>query len=523
MDRIRYFGAMLTLLAVVSCSRGYVTYEQFGARGDGRHDDMPAIVAAHDAANEKGLPVKARHGATYYIESGRQTAVIRTDTDWGDARFIIDDTVVVPDTTDYPRGFKVPVFRVASAMEPYEIEGLEGGLRKGQKSLGVKLPCRSLIRLENDTRRVYIRKGENRNNGVPQQEMLLADADGNIEETSAIIWDYDRITKATAWPVDTTLLTVRGGVFTTIANRAPSRYWYYVRGIVVNRSNVLVEGVTHYVEGEQDHGAPYYAFIWPIEAADVTVKDCLLTPHRIYWTIGSAGIPSRMGSYDLGANSCVNIVWENVQQTIDIDDTSYWGLYTSNHCKNLKMERCRISRFDAHMGVENVTLKDCVFGHMGMRCVGFGKLHMENCEVHYRSFILLRDDYGSSWDGDIYLKDCVHKPYFGAPSISLIDGANNGDHDFGYTCRLPRSIECHNLLIDDICCEASDPVYLFGTFSRDAHATGLEPYPVEGTLLLDNVRTSSGKPIGLSMNPDLFAGFKYERMVQDFPAGMAVE
>jgi len=508
----RICAALTVLFSAFSChssqDSGYITYEQFGAKGDGVHDDMPAIAAAHEAANAQGLPVRAKDGATYYIVAGNQTASIRTDTDWGTARFIIDDAAIPLDTALYPRCFRDPVFRVESNLEPYAVEGLEGGLRKGQSSLGVSLPCRSLVRVENDTHRVYIRKGENQNNGVPQQEMLVADADGNIEETSAIIWDYDRITKATAWPIDTTRLTLRGGVFTTIANQAIPEYYYYVRGIVINRSNVLVEGLTHYVEGErEDHGAPYYAFIWPIEAADVTIKDCLLTPHRIYWTIGSAGIPARMGSYDLGANSCVNIRWENIQQTIDIDDLSYWGLFTSNHCKNLSMERCRISRFDAHMGVENVTLKDCTFGHMGMRCVGFGRLLMENCEVHYNSFILLREDYGSSWDGDIVIKDCVHKPYFGTPEIPLIDGANNGDHDFGYTCTLPRSVEIHNLLIDDIGCEATDPVYLFGTFSRDAHASGLQPYPAAGTILLDNVRTSSTKPVALSPNPDLFAGY----------------
>lgn len=513
MGRINLFVVLGIIAAVTACGQkaGYVTYEQYGAKGDGQHDDMPAIIAAHQAANAQGLPVKAKDGATYYIAPCRESAIIRTDTDWGKAKFIIDDASLVIDTTSQPRNYRIPIFKVESAQEPYAIEGLEGGLRKGQKSLGVKLPCRSLVRVENDTHRVYIRKGENQNNGVPQQEMLVVNADGGIEETSDIIWDYDRITSAKAWPIDTTLLTIRGGIFTTLANRAPAEYTYFVRGMVINRSNVLVEGITHYVEGElENQGAPYYAFIWPIEAADVTVKDCLLTPHRIYWTIGSAGIPARMGSYDLGANSCVNIRWENVQQTIDIDNTSYWGLYTSNHCKNLTMERCRISRFDAHMGVENVTLKDCVFGHMGMRCVGFGRLYMENCQINYRSFILLRDDYGASWDGDIIIKDCVHKPYFGAPAITLIDGANNGDHDFGYACTLPNRIEFHNLLIDDRCCEATDQEFVFGTFSRDAHARGLQPYPAQGTLLLDNVRSLSGKSIGLSQNPDLFKGYKIE-------------
>ncbi|MBR6347031.1 MAG: hypothetical protein IKR69_06550 [Bacteroidales bacterium] len=502
----KLFSTLLLLAGAVSCGRDYITYEEYGAKGDGRHDDMPAIVAAHDAANAKGLPVKARDGATYYIGSSLRTACIRTDTFWGTARFIIDDSGIVVECNNLDN-VDSPVFRVESSQPSYEIEGMGGALLKGQPNLGVKLPCRSLVHIQNDTHRVYIRKGENQNNGVPQQEMLVADADGNIEESSAIIWDYERITSATAWPIDTAQLTISGGVFTTIANRAPSQYSYFVRGIDIRRSNVLVEGLTHYVKDElEDHGAPYYAFLWVRFAADVTLRNCLLTPHRIYWTTGSAGIPARMGSYDLGANSSVNVRWEDISQTIDIDNPEYWGLFTSNHCKNLSMERCSISRFDAHMGVENVSLKNCVFGHMGMRCVGFGRLLMENCEVHFRSFILLRDDYGSSWDGEVLLKNCIHKPFSGNP-ITLIDGANNGDHDFGYTCCLPSSIELHDVLIDDICCEAVEKVYLFGDFARDAHASGLVPYRVEGSILMDNVRASSGKTIELSRNPDLFTGY----------------
>ena len=81
---MKKFGFFLmAALMAVSCGREYITYEEYGAKGDGSHDDMPAIVAAHDAANAKGLPVKAKAGATYYIGSGLLTASIRTDTDWG--------------------------------------------------------------------------------------------------------------------------------------------------------------------------------------------------------------------------------------------------------------------------------------------------------------------------------------------------------------------------------------------------------------------------------------------------------
>ena len=42
-----------------------VCYEDFGAVGDGKTDDMEAICKAHEYANEKGLPVYAKEGATY--------------------------------------------------------------------------------------------------------------------------------------------------------------------------------------------------------------------------------------------------------------------------------------------------------------------------------------------------------------------------------------------------------------------------------------------------------------------------
>ena len=44
-----------------------VRYGDFGARGDGRTDDIEAIAKAHAFANTHGLPVKADGDATYFI------------------------------------------------------------------------------------------------------------------------------------------------------------------------------------------------------------------------------------------------------------------------------------------------------------------------------------------------------------------------------------------------------------------------------------------------------------------------
>ena len=74
--------------------RGWIKYSDFGARGDGKTDDIDAIAAAHAFANQQGLPVKADEGVSYYIGGKERTVAIRTDTNFGTAAFIIDDTEV---------------------------------------------------------------------------------------------------------------------------------------------------------------------------------------------------------------------------------------------------------------------------------------------------------------------------------------------------------------------------------------------------------------------------------------------
>ena len=210
---------------------GLVRYSDFGAKGDGKTDDMDAIAATHAFANKQGLLVKADNNATYYIGGKKRTAVIQTNTDFGTAAFIIDDTNV--------EDRNAPVFRVSSSLQPFKPEGISS-LKRNQNKIDVTFPGTCLISVTDSNVKRYIRFGLNQNNGASQTDIFIVDKNGNVDMNAPIIWDFDQITEITALPIDETTLTISGGRFTTIANKAESNYTYYSRNIAIRRSNVFV-------------------------------------------------------------------------------------------------------------------------------------------------------------------------------------------------------------------------------------------------------------------------------------------
>ncbi|MFC4872025.1 hypothetical protein [Negadavirga shengliensis] len=483
---------------------GLVRYSDFGASGDGQTDDIDAIAAAHVYANQHGLPVKADGGATYYIGGKSRTAVIQTDTDFGTAAFIIDDTEVQDRTT--------PVFRVSSSLTPFKPEGISS-LKRNQEKIDISLPGTCLITVTDANVKRYIRFGPNQNSGAPQTDIFIVDKDGHVDMDAPIIWDFDQITDITALPLDETTLTLKGGFFTTIANRAESKYTYYSRGIAIRRSNVVVDGLEHRVTGEGEHGAPYGGFLNIAECAYVTVQNTVLTGRKTYQTIGSAGVPVSMGSYDISLSRALNVSFVNSSQTNDINDNQYWGIMGSNYCKNLVLDHCTFSRFDAHMGVANATIRNSTLGHQGINAIGSGTFTVENSTLHGRTLINLRSDYGSTWQGEVLIRNCDFVPAGGRPvSASLIGGSNSGQHDFGYTCYMPERITIESLRIDD----SNHPEdyqgpAIFASFNPDMTDDSYQeqfPYVRTREVILRNVTTNSGQALRLSDNPFMFKNVK---------------
>lgn len=476
-------------------SEKFVTYEQFGAVGDGVNDDMPAIVAAHAYANEKGLPVKAKDGANYYIGGRALIAIIKTDTDFGEAIFTIDDTVELENR-------RVSLFRVESDFEPYTPEITS--IAHGQKKLDFPHEGRVFIKVVGE-QKIYIRYGLNQNSGDDACDVFTVDADGNIEQE--INWDYPTIKSIYARRADDKPITLKGGIFRTVANQCESKYIYHWRNMTITRCNVTVDGLKYEVVGELDHGAPYCGFITGEECMNLVIKNCLLAPHFAYST--ESKIPGkmvRMGSYALSLTSVINVRFENLKQTKDITDSNYWGLMGSNYCKNVELVDCVISRFDAHCGVTNGSIKNCKLGYHGCNLIGFGKFTIEDTEISAGYFVNLRDDYGSFFHGELEIKNCIWNA--GQYSVSIIHAVNGGEHDFGYPCAMPEKITIDGLHIRDSVCKKRAEFAILAKYDQNYAPNKPFKYGTPKTLVIKNITSETGKDIPFAIMPEMYEGIE---------------
>ena len=162
-----------------------------------------------------------------------------------------------------------------------------------------------------------------------------------------------------------------------------------------------------------------------------------------------------MGSYDIDVYRSSHVTFLRCRQD-DIMDRTRWGLMGTNFCKNLVLDGCVFSRFDAHMGVTNAHLKNCRLGWQCLNAIGHGTFVVEDTEACGRAVINLREDYGSTWDGEMIIRNCVWYPL--DRRACIINGSNSGRHDFGYVCKMPRKLTIERLRIMDDSL-ARDPEY----------------------------------------------------------------
>ena len=452
--------------------RTIINYCAFGAVGDGVTCDFLALRAAHEEANRLGrlgynVLVRATPGVTYYIGDNMpldrtqwtwlvwlQEAIrVETDTDWTGAYFIIDDTQVRQQVGGSGAGNWIHdwIFHIASRHEPINLPSITA-FNRHAPSVNATLPStftdRALVEVEDRSIRRFIRMGENANQGSFQLDVFIIDRNGIIDQRAPVLWDFPLGTPQQgnhirrAWPIDETTLYITGGHFTTIANTGTTSGWHYMaRGIYVRRSNTVIDGITHrvinepvHIPGSQLRSFAYMGFILVENTYNVQIINSSLYGRRTHWSQTGGGA---LGTYGLVVNNSINFIVRDTDQGNSITNTGLWGIFMSNFSKNILFDNVTFSRFDAHGGVYNVTIKNSDIGHHAVRTVGFGDLIVINTTVRASAFIGLRGDFGSFWDGNVYIRNgtLVHNG-----TASVIDSNNPGNHWFGYPTMMPRNV-----------------------------------------------------------------------------------
>ena len=291
---------------------GCVTYRQFGAMGiydaskTDNFEDYYPLIMTHDYANANNLPVEADKGAHYFAKymnpRSYKGALIKTDTDWGKAKFTIDDKTIGNDSiskslriVQFPNGVITEghcfLFSVEPS-QPYQYKwtisgtnvflGLDANISSvmpeypGKDNVAAKTLInrsfpkdtelfegdfkeKALYCIATSSKLRWARNDKGKESGIDQEEVIVINDTiekngkkyGVVDSATKPQWDWSDIWRVLKYPIDEETLHVKGGTFTTIVNTDHNDAYIH-RGISIVRSNVLMEEVKHYLIGEED-------------------------------------------------------------------------------------------------------------------------------------------------------------------------------------------------------------------------------------------------------------------------------
>ena len=428
-----------------------VTYEEFGAVGDGETDDFQALYDTHVYANAGGQKVLGSASARYYVKHLPYTIPVKTNVDFQGATIIVNDK----GSDEYKtRGVSLftfvrdydGVFLSEADVDKIEAEGVDITLdiyvdedNPGTTSLpwlADYIDEKSFVILWNSHHKDVIRHGANQSSGQDRRDVFIMYPDGSIDPGTEVCFEFEDITKIEIYRVDDAPIVFENGNFinqcceVVVETDFKNKYASYARGLKIHRSNVTLKNLNHTMESEPyldtslgpwgslQESYPYYAFIYTENTYNLLITDSIITGHTTYYedkpaTESTNGKPDPVpqGTYDLAIEQSIDVVFRNVTQVQALEnnlgDSRYWGIMTSNWSKDMVFDNCQINRFDAHRTFWGARLIDTTIGHT-INLVGGGELYMENVtKLVGRQFIVTRADYGGTFRGNITLVDCT--------------------------------------------------------------------------------------------------------------------
>lgn len=466
----------------------YITYEDIGIMNE-QEDSYQIIRKTHEIANENGYEVRATL-SEYHIYKLEETKPIqiKTSTNWNGAKFIIHDEKIESSITrDYS------IFQITSNEREFNITNSEilnrikiNKQTKQIEQLSGYGKCLCIV--YNSNKKQYIRSGSNSNLGNEQLDIFRIDNDGNV--LNEIQWEFEDITRIRIIPIPKEQIIIQNGNFQTNLDENEQSSKYLNRNITCNRSNTVLKNINHTLDDENKISSAYFGFIKISCSAEVEIIGCKLVAHRY----------KSISSYDLILEYATNILLDRVTSDY-IEENDRWGITGTNYTKDITYKNCILNRIDAHCGVHNLTIDNCMIGVKGITLNGSGDLKISNTtKIGGNAFIELRPDYGSTWDGDIRLQKCEYNNISKSKKIIDFRTAYTTDgelHDYGYSKVLP------NIYINDLQIKdknvTDEKIYIF---YNDSICTGNEKgnlmqagYILPKEIIVDNYNVSAQKSI----------------------------
>ncbi|WP_077621276.1 hypothetical protein, partial [Sediminibacillus massiliensis] len=418
-------------------SFGFVNYKQFGAIGDSINDDGVQIKKAHAYANAARIPVVNLTGE-YWLKETRDI-VVKTSTNLGSTKLHVNEALA-PETGAqiYHITTNHTAFNLGSALR----SAILPKMKKGTALIAELQEYENhFIRVFDSNTKVGKRQGANVDSGRDMEEFFVVENGGRL--VGDITWNFTGITSIEARKMDDNYLIFEGGTFLLSGDLTGSTVEVYKKtGIWIHRSRVIVRNqfVGHEDGMDDNMSAASDGFYHIGGCYDITIENSRPIPRK-YYTIN--GTPR--GTYGISGSRVINLTLRNLTGE---GSSEHWGVMGTDLLKNVHIEKCRLNRVDVHFHGWNFTITDTDIGNRGFRLTGGGTLNIENVTVNGKDFVQFREDYGSRWDGDIFIKKSkliISDPTSGSKILSF---SPIGAYDYGYKIIHGRKISVEDFVFD---------------------------------------------------------------------------